>query len=609
MFFGCILFMFLAGDALVAQSAAAINNTAQASSLLAEYKKEPLPLNKDSLRLLQACGLLNANQIASFSDFVDKYGELYSIDDLAVLAYWDKATISRVRPYLIVHDYQASKKKATTKKENPTKHGSFFYTPGSMKKGDEGRAYQLASSYTYKQKNRYELGILSYKGVGTPYNLSYRRCYFIVEKGVIAKIKRLIVGSYSIYIGQGLVMGTSGSYQNSPQAHLKKTQNIVVPCKSNVRNEGMNGLACHLEEGRFGVVIYAAHDNYYATIHGIKPAEKEKCPDLTEAYFISIPKGNTNYRNQKEYERKSHLKEKVLGGAIIYRLTEDSNIGVEYLFHTYNIPNKHNDRLQKEHKKIGLFGEVRKKSYEAKGELALSRKKDLAFIIGQKILLSKQKNIRLVFEHYSPHFHSLHGKRSSHRQNVALAYHHKRNKTTIDNSTTLTIQQGKKETKKLVHQLSLVHKINQQLSLGNETKITYEQSKKNPPPSVNLKLYTLYKRGVVMIKSMLNMVFDLHYHFSIGFYQSITYTLKSLKIVGHYTLFHSLVQPLYFYVPDIKVPSFPKLIGKGIRCGMTLAYDFKNKLTLKLQAGVGYNIAGSREGIQPTYKIKLAYNS
>ena len=53
--------------------------------LLVRYKKQPLPLNKQSLRLLQARGLLSENQVKSFCEFVDKYGELDSIKDLNIL--------------------------------------------------------------------------------------------------------------------------------------------------------------------------------------------------------------------------------------------------------------------------------------------------------------------------------------------------------------------------------------------------------------------------------------------------------------------------------------------------------------------------------------------
>lgn len=334
--------------------------------------------------------------------------------------------------------------------------------------------------------------------------------------------------------------------------------------------------------------------------------KKEK--NKQASYVKAIADSNMVYRNAKQRKNKGKFTEKLLGGAILYNVTSQLKIGVQFLRHNYNLPFQIGEKPTTQHNQWGLFGEWKNSIHNTVAEIAISSTKEIATIIAHKITPGKNDKITIMAKHYSPHFHSPHGDKNKNQQNLILAWDKKIKPITLTNAFILHRQKKmKKNTQenhnKLMHECTIDYKVNKNFSWGSRIKTTYHQGKNELIASTKTYFTWIWKK--ITIKSILGITHDLS-QLSIGFCQNIIYSLQQLKITLHYTFFRSQKQPLYFYTPDIKSPSFPKLLGTGIRLGVILSYTLQKYLVCQLQVYTTYN--HTKNTTSTTYKCQLSYN-
>lgn len=588
------------------------------SRLLNEYKATPLSLNEDSLLLLKAIGLVSEIQVETFVAYTKQHSAINSLDDLIVIMHWDRATIEKIRPCVKVIPSQEKGNQSTSysSKTKVKKKSTLYWVPSrNPNKNHTGGAHQSAATFTVEKKDSYEFGLLGYKEKGEPYGYGYYRMYGLIEGKDKLNIKRIVIGKYNAKAGKGLILRTGNYGSQKVEACFAQSKELLNPCKANGRNQGLTGFGIHWRTAIFEGIIYAARNQYYATIYKL---QSQATGADNSGYVRSIPQSNTGYRNETERQKKAGLKENLFGGTIIWRLSEAIQIGFQGLGHKYTPPLKNYKGYfsGKSNANIGCFFQAKKSSHQVIGEVAYSLLgQGAALLLGDKISFSKKNHIILLIQHYSPNFYALHGAgvgqcKGNNEQAITIIDKRQWGKSTLVNTVEAhrPVASDKKEKGySLKYNLEHTYPLHKDHKLQTKFNIYYQPSKVNKTLKIASQYrykQMLFNTGIhVVPNSIKKMVAKLDG----GIYSNITYKGTPLTTTLHLNYFNTQF-PLYFHTPDIKVPAlFPKVTGQRVRVGVVLKYTLHNKSALQCQAYWTYGTHKDKPINRFNVKVRLVY--
>lgn len=216
---------------------------------LADFKENPININKADEAVLRDLSLLSDAQILDLLAYRQTAGELISIYELQAVPSFDLKTIRRILPYITVRgsldDYQIplSEMLKNGKDEiyvrwsrilEPQK--GFENTSNSRYLGDPN---QLYVRYRHSYGTRLSYGITAEKDRGEEFFKGSNRQGFdfysahLFARDLNKVVKAAALGDYSVSLGQGLVVYTGfGVGKSSSPLTLKRTGRVLSPYTS-----------------------------------------------------------------------------------------------------------------------------------------------------------------------------------------------------------------------------------------------------------------------------------------------------------------------------------------------------------------------------------------
>jgi len=403
---------------------------------LADLINDPLNLNTATPDQLSESALFTPYQVHMLVKYREKFGEIYSIYELASLSGFRISRLQEISAYLTVKSEVVSRSK---------KNNQHLVLISAGRTLPEANGYQ---SRSVDQKNPAYAGapiktsfrIKSHTGNNLSMGLSYEKdagekCFHGMRPEFLSGyicyrgnrlIKQLVVGNFRLHQGLGLVNGTG--FMQSPEGYLKGRLPISKLIASSSLNEYRfeNGIACQMDLKKVELLVWSSYRE----------------PDLSLS-DLTVHQGSINWL---EHQRKTGLHRtvnEVDGRSLAYRYysgiqavihINNLNIGSTYGMEVSGLNKTGLDSLKAElnpylHGTLSLQGQWHRDRLDLFGEGSLSRWNSTAMQLGLRYYFNDFLQGLLLFHHYGPTYRGIQpssyasGSNICNEQGVALLLH------------------------------------------------------------------------------------------------------------------------------------------------------------------------------------------
>jgi hypothetical protein len=426
----CLLFLLLLSETVVAQEdektrdfieALAENSSenddfSEFTEVLGFFRKHPINLHKTTPEELKSLLFLSPLQISNFFNYTAKT-RLLDILELQAIPDFDIETISRLLPLVTLTTLQGYdqlspiKMLSAGKHELTTRYASllekqkgFSDLPGSRYLGTPEK---LLLRYRYNFQGIISAAIVMEKDAGERLfnkktGLDHLSAHLALFK--LGRVKKLILGDYSLQFGQGLTLWSGFAFGKGPDVTSVAAKDVgLKPYTSANESSFFRGAAS---------TIYLGRNIHLSSFISLRK---------TDASLKIMPDGNYSlsnintsglHRTQTELKNQRILGQQVFGGVLQY-LSDNLNIGViayqsdyQYqfitgtqLYNKFSFTGKHLTNT-------GLHYNYTFQNIYLYGEIAHSIGSGIAIINGAMASLSRKLSAVLLHRTYDKNYHN-----------------------------------------------------------------------------------------------------------------------------------------------------------------------------------------------------------
>jgi hypothetical protein len=392
----------------------------------------PLEINQSTNAELRALHILSEIQIKSLMDHLETKGSLLSLYELQTIPYFDQSTIDKLRPFIKIRntqviDNRSMWRRLITTDNNylivryeqslQTKKGfkSESTTTPARYSGDQGKYYlRFRTSHV----NDFSIGFTLEKDAGEQfiwdkqynrYGSDFHSFHIYVQQK--AFIKNLVIGDYQLQIGQGLLSSAGFSVGKGAETinTVRKNHLGIRPYTSVIESGFYRGVASTL---RLKTIDFTPFISHYARDAILRQDV------ITNEAFISALQASGFHRTESEINAKKTVEESVIGGNIAH-LSKNKNLHMSAtaIYTSYSIPtiltNRYYNQFDfngNQNLIIGMAGSYQWRNINLFAEVGRSQSSGIGAVGGFLASLTPKLDLAVSMRHYSPDFHSLHGR-------------------------------------------------------------------------------------------------------------------------------------------------------------------------------------------------------
>lgn len=376
--------------------------------------KNPLNLNTAETSDLQQFTFLSALQVSAFIRYRNLAGKLLSIYELQAVPLWDNETIQRILPYIKISRSNSLKEDFMQR----IKMGEYSFlsrltfVPGRFENNYKGGREQVFSRLQYRYGNLLQWGLTGEKDPGEAWfgrNSGkgfdfYSAHFFLKNYGIV---KALVVGDYSVNIGQGLIQWQSMAFKKSPDILLIKRQAPVLrPYHSSGEVFFQRGAGFTIGKKEWALTgFYSSRKMDGAVIYDT----------ISEEKFIKSWKTDGLHRTDEERALKNKWKLKTYGFSFSYG-NAFKNISFNSLHYEMNasmqkpsLPYQYFSFKGQFFTNLSVDWSMTYRNIHLFGEFAIHQFKAPAFISGLLASLDNRLSLSFIWRNISPSYQSLFG--------------------------------------------------------------------------------------------------------------------------------------------------------------------------------------------------------
>jgi len=394
-----------------------------------EFRLEnPLNINtcdEDELRELE---ILSEQQLKSFFNYRNDFGELISKYELQAIPYFDLNTIYLISPLVKVGKYEndynvalpvmldQSRKSLYLKSKTVLEDKAGYISSENKPAKYAGNKLNFYSRLKIRYENRMDIGIIAEKDPGELFFEGYNKQGFDYYSGHIFLykyknwLKELDIGDYTISLGQGLILHNDfGRGKSSLVTKIKKNSTRVVrPYSSVNENLYFRGIAATFNiMNNIELSVFGSWKNIDGNIN-----ETADDYENQEIYASSLQISGF-HRLQSEIEGKHSINQKAFGGRIYYK-AKSGKLGLNVFSLNHDKPLVRQSKLYNKYRFAGkdLLNISMDYSYIFSrifffGEFARSKNDSYALLQGLQYIPSSKMEIAVLYRDYSRSYHSL----------------------------------------------------------------------------------------------------------------------------------------------------------------------------------------------------------
>lgn len=297
--------------------------TEEQNETLIELTLRPLDLNNSSKEELEASGLFSPDQIEGLLFYLYVFGEMKTIYELKMVKHMDYQSIQRILPYVTITPFHREKKDYLNQSINLALRSFITLPDGFKHKNDSlvrlskkylGDPLYCGLLYDAKLGRHLRWGIAMEKDAGEniTYTPDYMSFYLQFSSSGKGFLKDMLIGSYKLRFGQGLVMNTTYDAGYSSLQTFQENKASELRKHNSFSEYGFHrGLAVALELKDLRMILFGSANAIDATFQ-----------DSVITSFSQSGKHNT----RKTIERKNNERITSLGGNVHYQIKQ-FNIG------------------------------------------------------------------------------------------------------------------------------------------------------------------------------------------------------------------------------------------------------------------------------------------
>ena len=270
---------------------------------LADLKESPVNINSGDVKEISRLFFLTDFQIMVLADYVRKNGNVATLYELALLPGFDRSMAMLMAPYVSLQPSPASTGRSYGRTMVTLTASTRFISGASEKAGVR------SLSRLKHEQGRFSFGLTAENDPGEPftfrdaYGTDFLSGYLQFQgKGLV---DRIIVGDYSLRMGEGLVFNSSrwmGSWLSSPS--FMSGRSSAMPYSSTEENNFFRGVSLMLGSMNAGAVLFASSNKIDARILFSE--------DSTTAGVTNLVKGGLHI-SQSQREAHHSLTESIAG--------------------------------------------------------------------------------------------------------------------------------------------------------------------------------------------------------------------------------------------------------------------------------------------------------
>lgn len=406
----------------LAENVAEDEDMSELSEGLAYYRNHPINLNKATANILKPLVFLSPLQITSLLNYLKSNGRLLDVLELQAIPGFDLETVNRILPFVKVDDTELAFRQLHFKNLVKSGHNDlilryarllqqqkgFKDLPGSRYLGTPDKMlfkyrYTLAESVSAALLLKKDAGEYLVKG---PTGADFLSAHLALFK--IGRIKKLVLGDYSLQFGQGLTLWSGFGFGKGADVTSVAAKDLgIKPYTSANESSYFRGLANTLNLSKyFDLSTFVSYRKVDASL--------KLLPDST--YTLSNIQTSGLHRTKTELNNKNSLGQLVYGGVLQY-LSDNLNIGLigyqsqyEHQFVTGTALYNKYSFTGKTLSNLGLHYNYTFKNIYFYGEAAHSIQGGWALIQGAMTNLTPKLAAVLLARNYDRDYHSFFSK-------------------------------------------------------------------------------------------------------------------------------------------------------------------------------------------------------
>ena len=321
------------------------------SEVLSELHENPIPLNESTQEMLESIPFLSDYQIENLAYYLFRYAPMVSMSELLLIDGFDDKTIKWIKPFVCLGKSTVQQTPPTIQKIGRYGKQTLRTTFGrdlKLKFGSKdtvngylGDPNSFNLRYEFNYKNNYQFGILLDKDPSEPvWNRKTNRMDRIALHLVLKdqkRIKKLIVGEYTLRFGQGLICNNDFNMgKGSPGSSPESMGSTIKRHFSASTSPFFQGVAAQIN------LIPYRIDSKKKWVVGVDLTMFVSSRNLdsnTENGSFSTQYYTGLHRTDAELKTSSNLKQKAYGSRLSLRITNLA-IGLNVIETRYNANRK-----------------------------------------------------------------------------------------------------------------------------------------------------------------------------------------------------------------------------------------------------------------------------
>jgi len=282
-------------------------------------------------------------------------------------------------------------------------------------KSYQGDPSKLYMRYSYKYEDKMRIGFTGEKDPGESFFSGSNKTGFdfysahIHFRDAIPHIKDIVIGDYSISLGQGLILHNAfGRGKGSDVTRIKKGGRTLQSYSSVNEANFFRGAAASFHKNDFELTLFGSFRPIDGNVRFLDTLENE---DVLSEFSSIIDDGF--HRTALEIEKENAIKRFSTGGRLVYK-RDLFKVGFNALYESFNQNFSPNNQLFNRFRFSGnsLLNASFDYSYKYKninafGEFAMSDNGGIAFNQGLLIGLDRKLDLAIMYRDYGPDYQNL----------------------------------------------------------------------------------------------------------------------------------------------------------------------------------------------------------
>lgn len=384
---------------------------------LAFFRKHPINLNQTTAEVLKSLIFLSPLQIGNFFNYLANGNRLLDVLELQAIPGFDTATINKLLPFVTIsapkiYEHIKLRQLRTTAEHDLMLRYStllqqqkgFKDLPGSRYLGTPEK---ILLRYRYIFSGFASAALIMEKDAGEPFfnkktGMDHLSAHLALYN--LGRIRKLVVGDYSLQFGQGLTLWSGFAFGKGPDVTSVAAKDAGLrPYTSSNEASFFRGAASTIDLGKN--INFSPFISYRKLDASLK-AMPDSSYTLSNIGISGLHRTATELKNQK---RQSQL---VYGAALQY-ITDNLNIGLvtyqsayQHLFVTGSqLYNKYSF-TGRSLSNAGLHYNYTYNNIYFYGELAKSLKSGWATLNAAMATLSSKASVVLLYRNYDKDYHN-----------------------------------------------------------------------------------------------------------------------------------------------------------------------------------------------------------